>query len=134
MTELALAVAVLAVVAGLALALPAVVRRRGEAGPRSHHLWAVAQANTADGVTARLSVDFVAVIDHGIEPTAVVDAVEDLLRHEIAACTAHQLPSVGDICTGIDTSVEEASIEHLVVASSEIEVTPELRRLIAAAD
>ncbi|QIX27377.1 hypothetical protein ncot_12770 [Nocardioides sp. JQ2195] len=128
----------LAALAAIALALPTVVRRRcapgRETSPPRKHLWAVAQANTSDGVTARLGVEFTAAIDdHGA--STVIDAVEGLLRHEIAASAAHQLPSVGDALPDLDAGgAAGTGIDRVVVASSEIQVTPEFRRLVSARD
>lgn len=138
MVYVVLGLAALAALAFTAVSLMA-HRRTGPETP--HRLWAVASANTADGVTAHLGVDFVARRNAAHSQAApseaglVSDAVEDLLRHRIASSPARSLPSVGDepgFLVGHD--VVGTTIERAVVTTSEVEVTPQFRRLIGAPD
>lgn len=134
MVYVVLGLAALAALSFTAVSLMAHRRTGQEVAP--HRLWAVASANTADGVTAHLGVDFVARrTAHPSEAGPVADAVEDLLRHRIASSPARSLPSAGDepgFLVGRD--VVGTTIERAVVTASEVEVTPQFRRLIGAPD
>ena len=61
---------------------------RASAPPRRLDHWATATATTVDGVEARLSADFTAVVeDHDEDLARVVELVEDALRRLVAAST-----------------------------------------------
>ncbi|KQY54565.1 MULTISPECIES: hypothetical protein [unclassified Nocardioides] len=122
----------LVAVSVLLVCVAAFLRRTSEATPEPHRLWAVASANTTDGVTARTGVEFVVHLPGAVADAGTLsDAVEDLLRRGIAASPAHALPSIGDDPAGLSgATVAGVAIESAVVTSSEVEVTPELRRLM----
>ncbi|WP_157550913.1 hypothetical protein [Nocardioides jensenii] len=134
MVYVVLGLAALAALSFAAVTLMA--RRRTTPVVEPHRLWAVASANTADGVTAHLGVDFVALrTASATEAGPVSDAVEDLLRHRIASSPARSLPSVGDEPGFlVGHAIGGTTIERAVVTASEVEVTPQFRRLIGAPD
>ena len=118
----------------LLVVVPRLEARCTNRSSREQHLWALASANTLDGVTARIEIDFV-VDSECLDPktTALIHAVEDLLRLAIATSSAEHLPSMGDDPTVlIGDVVEGVALERAVVTTSDIEVTPEFRRLMGA--
>lgn len=101
-----------------------------------HHVWALARANTSDGVTAHLEVEvLVQLTDPGADRSAldadVVDAIEDELRQRITAHPVASLPSVGDDTPFLTADLlPGCEVLRGVVTISDVEVTPELRRLV----
>lgn len=130
MPELLIALGALVVIIAAALWLSATERAGRDEG--GNHLWAVASANTSDGVTALLQVEFrVRAPEGAVRPAGLVDDAESMLRHRIATAPLADLPSAGDeieldwndLPTGVKVSPG-------VVCLSDVEVTPELRRLL----
>lgn len=106
--------------------------QRGDTDPR--HVWAVARANTSDGVTAHLEVE---VVVQSTDPEAegsdvdLIDAVEEELRRRITGHPVASLPSVGDDTPFLPADLlAGVTIQRGVVTISDVEVTPELRRLV----
>jgi hypothetical protein len=97
----------------------------------------VTTATTADGVTAHIQIEFIldarsVDIDPDVLDTAAMDAVEAALRHEIARRRVAALPTAGDAIDWVATNlVPGVIIDNVFVISSDIEVTHELRRLVA---
>lgn len=120
----------------LLVVVPKLEARCNNRSKQEQHLWAIASANTLDGVTARIEVDFVADLESlESETTSLILAVEDLLRLAIATSNAEHLPSVGDDLTDlIGGVVDGVTLERAVVTTSDIEVTPEFRRLMGVRD
>lgn len=120
----------------LLVVVPKLEARCNNRSKQEQHLWAIASANTIDGVTARIEVDFVADLESlESETTSLILAVEDLLRLAIAISNAEHLPSVGDDLTDlIGGVVDGVTLERAVVTTSDIEVTPEFRRLMGVRD
>jgi hypothetical protein len=121
-------------------ALTGLTRRlRRDREPQRLHRWGVATATTADGVVAEIEVGYVVrftdqdgrVLPPDEVDMAALDAVEDRIRQQIAARTVDVLPSAGDPAGWADeVTVDGAVVEHAVVARSDVQVTPELRRLV----
>lgn len=126
------AVAVLIVVVVVLKARPGRVERHSLPVRRWTHVRAV----TADGVTAELGVEYVlraesGPVDDAVE-RAVEDAVESVVRRTITASTVGLLPDAGDSPAWLDSvHVPGAVLDHAVVATADVWVTPELRRLVA---
>lgn len=105
----------------------------------SHHRWTVASATTADGVSARLHVEFtITVTDPASAPAdadaQVLDAVEDAVRRRVRSRTVAALPGAGDAAPWLPESpVLGVRLGHGVVASADVQVTGELRRLVSPA-
>ena len=120
----------------LLVVVPKLEARCNNRSKQEQHLWAIASANTLDGVTARIEVDFVADLESlESETTSLILAVEDLLRLAIVTSNAEHLPSVGDDLTDlIGGVVDGVTLERAVVTTSDIEVTPEFRRLMGVRD
>ncbi len=101
-----------------------------------HHLWAVARANTRDGVTANIQVEVtVSGLDKCVAvPSAeVVDALQAALRRRIVSSDLAGLPSLGDDPEfTADELPHGIRLDHSVVSISDVEVTPELRRLVSS--
>lgn len=115
-------------------------RLRRDREPQRLHRWGVATATTADGVVAEIQVEYVVRFTEQERRTlppdeidmAAGDAVEDRIRQEIAARSVGALPTAGDPAGWAeDVTVDGAVVEHAVVARSDVQVTPELRRLVA---
>lgn len=108
--------------------------RRTRPAERRHRL-AVGTATTADGARAEVHVDYVVSIAAGVvaddADAAASDAVEGLIREAIAEVRVADLPLVGDVLHwGDRLELPDVSLEHVVVADSEVQVTAELRRLL----
>lgn len=101
-----------------------------------YRVWALARANTSDGVTAHLEVEvLVQLTDPGLDRSAldadVVDAIEDELRQRITAHPVASLPSVGDDTPFLTADLlPGCEVLRGAVTISDVEVTPELRRLV----
>jgi hypothetical protein len=103
----------------------------------ARHLWAVAKATSADGVTARVGVEFtleVLLVDGGsseeLEDSAI-DAVEGVLRREIGRRSVASLPTVGAPVDWVPPDlVPGARLANAFVLSSDLEVTRQLQRLV----
>lgn len=113
---------------------------RRPAHAASRHLWAVAAANTADGISARLAVDFTLEVvdpagcpsDPDLVAIDVIDAVENALRLRILDSPVTELPTSGDSVAWLPADlVPGCRVTDAFVTASEVEVTPELRRLVA---
>jgi hypothetical protein len=105
-----------------------------DAGPVRRHRLASASATTADGVPALVQVEYVAVLGEPDEAVddAVADAVEDAIRQAVAARRVADLPTAGDTADWVRPDlVPGVRVEHVVVRLSDVQVTPELRRLVA---
>jgi hypothetical protein len=109
-------------------------RLRPREQARHLHHWAVATATTADGIRARLTVDFTASVDPGtdVDLTAVVDAAEAALRDLVVTSEVSALPDPGDEPDWEVDLPEGAAIVNAVVTTADVEVSAELRRLVAA--
>jgi hypothetical protein len=108
-------------------------RRRSRERPRHLHHWAVATATTADGVRARLTVDFTAVVTGSdVELTAIVDAIEAALRDLVVRSEVADLPDPGDEPAWFVDLPEGVSVDHAVVTTADVEVSAELRRLVTS--
>jgi hypothetical protein len=113
-------------------------RLRGRrASPAPRRLWALATAPTTDGVTAHVRVDFTlqpgtgTAYDEELD-MAVMDRVEARLRQEVGRRPVADLPVVGDSVDWVPTDlVPGATILDVHVVGSDVEVTPELRRLVS---
>ena len=121
-------------------ALTALTRHfdRDQVPLRRHRLAAVI-TTTVDGVPALLQVEYVADLhaagDHDLEELdrAIADTVEEATRRAIATWRVADLPTVGDTADWIlPDAVAGARVEHAVVTLSDVQVTPELRRLVEA--
>ncbi|NYG60642.1 hypothetical protein BJ980_003565 [Nocardioides daedukensis] len=115
-------------------------------------LWTVSRANTSDGVTARLEVEVVVelagvgsrhgpvlgpVVGPGSGPAVgsvggeTVDLIESAIRRRITEHPVASLPSVGDEAPFLpEEIIQGVRIVRAVVTASDVEVTPELRRLV----
>lgn len=124
-------------------ALTGLARRlRRDREPQRLHRWGVATATTVDGVVAEIQVEYVVRFTEQERRTlppdeidmAAGDAVEDRIRQEIAARTVGALPSAGDSARWAEeVHVDGAVVEHAVVVRCDVQVTPELRRLVRPA-
>lgn len=99
---------------------------------RRHRL-ATATATTADGVVALIQVQYVADLDVDDDALdeALLDLVEEATRRAIVRWHVTELPSMGDVAGWVPSSLEDARVEHATVALSDVQVTSELRRLVA---
>ncbi|MDT0201056.1 hypothetical protein [Nocardioides sp. AE5] len=136
MGQVLLGVAITVVVFSVAAVLLIRQRRRvARGGP--WQIWAVARANTADGATAHLQVEAVIEasaplpVGSALDGPALRDAVEEQLRRRITGHPVAALPSVGDgapfVAPGLPSGMR---VTHAVVTTSDVEVTPGLRRLV----
>lgn len=104
--------------------------------PDPHQLWAVARANTSDGVTAHIEVEVVvrctdAGTDRSTADLTLIDAIEGQVRRRITDHPVASLPSVGDDTPFIPADLLDGFTIHTgVVTVADVEVTPELRRLV----
>ena len=108
---------------------------RRDGAPARVHRWDVATASTPDGATVEMHVEYVVVLAERVDEaeTAVSDAVEDRIRQLITTTHLVDLPAAGDNADWAEAvSVEGAVVEHAVVVRSDVQVTPALRRLVAA--
>jgi hypothetical protein len=128
---------VLAAVAVLMCTALAMFASRRNAPPSEpHHLWTVSRANTSDGATARLEVEVAVEFTDGRlqrndTDTEIVDAVGEEIRQRIIDHPVASLPSVGDDAPFVNPDVVTGvRIVRAVVTASDVEVTPELRRLV----
>ena len=108
-------------------------RRRGGRGARFLEDWAVATATTVDGVRATLTAELSAdVRDGSLDPARVTDAVEDALRRLVAGSAVADLPVAGSVPV-LDVRLPDGvTLDHVTVTSADVEVSAELRRLVAA--
>lgn len=109
-------------------------RLRPREQDRHLHHWAVASATTADGVRARLTVDFTVALDveAAAELAAVVDAAEASLRDLVVTSEVAALPDPGDEPAWVVDLPDGVTLEHAVVTTADVEVSAELRRLVTA--
>ena len=115
--------------------------RRFRRTPRATrlHRWGVATAVTVDGATAELAVEYVVVLESSMSrspaedlETPVSDAVEDEIRRLITTSRLLELPGAGDTADWVErVVVPGARLEHAVVVRADVQLTPELRRLVA---
>lgn len=123
-------------------ALSRLARRfRREAGPSRVHRWGIATAVTADGATVEVELEFViALTPADADPAVprdeleirVCDAVEDEIRRAITSSRLAELPGAGDNADWVEgVLVAGARVEHAVVSRADVQVTAELRRLVA---
>ncbi|PUA80050.1 hypothetical protein [Nocardioides currus] len=109
-------------------------RERPSLEPR--HRVVVATATTADGVTAHLQATYVLTVldaqDAGPGPDEFVDTqLGSRLRHLIAERLVGELPITGESVDDlIGDGLPGVRIEHVTVASTDVVVSPELRRLV----
>lgn len=123
-------------------ALSRLARRfRREAGPSRVHRWGIATAVTADGATVEVELELViALTPADADPAVprdeleirVCDAVEDEIRRAITSSRLAELPGAGDNADWVEgVLVAGARVEHAVVSRADVQVTAELRRLVA---
>jgi regulator of protease activity HflC (stomatin/prohibitin superfamily) len=123
---------------GLAMVVPLLESSR-QVDTSTRHAWEGVSARTADGATARLQVEYaLRVTDPVVAPVdvdaQVADAVQGRLRHAIADTRAGDLPDSGfDPGWEPGSFVPGVAVEHVAVTSSDVAVTPELRRLLGPA-
>lgn len=93
----------------------------------------MAAATTADGVRATLTAELSANVRvPGLDPARVTDAVEDALRRLVARSTVADLPAAGTVPV-LDVRLPDGvALDHVTVTSADVEVSAELRRLVAA--
>jgi hypothetical protein len=110
-------------------------RRQTTSAPRP--LWAVATATTVDGATAHVQLEFT--LDPPADDTgpetldrSAMAAVENVLRHQVGRHPVAALPVAGDAVDWVAADlVTGATIGDVFVTRSDVEVTHELRRLVA---
>ena len=134
MNEMWLVLGAVVVIACTAVGL--LVARRGVTPEEPRRLWTVSRANTSDGATANLEVEVVVELT---EPGPrrsevdgeVVDLIESHVRRRITEHPVASLPSVGDDAPFVPPDVASGvRVLRAVVTASDVEVTPELRRLV----
>jgi hypothetical protein len=119
-------------------------RLRRARGPRRLHRWGLATATTADGVVAEIEVEYVVRLTRPTDlatpsdpdslEMAAADAVEEQIRRVISASRVDALPTAGDRAAWAeDVELDGVTVAHAVVARSDVQVTPELRRLVGSA-
>lgn len=116
-------------------------RRTAVSSPKPpRHLWAAATARTIDGLTARIQVEFTRqVTSREPSPVAIdqvaMDAVEGALHHYVTTLPTSSLPMTGE-ALGWETVdlVPNMVIDNVVVVSSDIEVSTQLRRRLTDSD
>jgi hypothetical protein len=110
--------------------------RHGRRHASVQHLWSLARATTADGVTARVEIEFTLealLVDGSAEElaAAAIDAVESALRREIGSRSVSSLPTVGASVDWVAADlVPGARLGNAFVLGSDIEVTRQLQRLV----
>jgi hypothetical protein len=118
---------------------PRLFRRSPPVAPAPRHLWAHATGTTADGVVVLLQVELTVrdAVDapHHADPDeldrAVMDATEDHLRGWISGHSVAALPTAGAAVDWVPADlVPGAAVEHVFVMACDIEVTPQLQRLM----
>lgn len=115
-------------------------RRRTRPASRLHR-WGVATAVTIDGATVELALEYVVVLEPtgtgDVSPeedleTLVSDDVEDEVRRLITTSRLLELPGAGDTADWVErVVVPGARVEQAVVVRADVQLTPELRRLVA---
>jgi hypothetical protein len=134
MNEMWLLLGACAVIAVTVVALFA--SRRTVLPEEPRRLWTVSRANTSDGATANLEVEVVVeLIEPGPGRTEIdeelVDLIESHVRRRITEHPVASLPSVGDDAPFVPPDVSPGvRLLRAVVTTSDVEVTPELRRLV----
>ena len=106
---------------GLAFIVPILEQgRRVDTAPRPR--WAVATANTSDGVNAHVRVEYVAeVTDAGKGDREVQDAVGERLHEHIAERPAGELPAVGQTLDWpADSFVPGVLVKHAEVTVCDV--------------
>jgi hypothetical protein len=118
--------------------VPRLFRRWRPEAPVPRRLWALASATTADGVVAHVQLDFtLRVRDDGTAAgpeeldRAAMEAVENALRHWIAAHPVSDMPVAGETVGWVPSDlVDDALVENVFVTACDVEVTSQLRRLL----
>lgn len=107
--------------------------RRPAVAPHSPTPLAVSvRARSADGALVKLAVEATVQVTPDADPTTlrkVRQAVEGELRQCLASRRVLALPGAGDTLTS-EVSIAGSTVETVVVASADVEVTRELRRLV----
>jgi len=102
----------------------------------ARHLWVAVTATTVDGLTAHIQVEFTRdVASREPSPVSVdqmaMDAVEGALHHHVATLPASSLPMKGEALCWVKTDLVPLTvIGNVIVVSSDIEVSTELRRRV----
>lgn len=100
-------------------------------------LWTAVAVTTADGVTARLQVELTREVtgretQPDVRDASAVAAVETALRRTLGARRAASLPVKGSTLDRVELGlVDDVTIGDVFVVVCDVEVTGELKRILA---